>query len=98
MNIKYIGAGSIVVFGVIAFLIFLIISNNDLNNALEDEVPRNTVIGDAEGTIEGSDTPIKLISVCVGEGTKTVECTFIPFDESLRTPEENALAERAERE
>ena len=40
--------------------------------------------------------PIQLVAVCEGENTKFVSCTWIPLDESKRTPEEKALAERAE--
>jgi hypothetical protein len=40
--------------------------------------------------------PIQLIAACEGEGTKFVSCTWIPLEESKRTPEEQALAERAE--
>ena len=40
--------------------------------------------------------PIQLIAVCEGEGTKLVSCTWIPLDETKRTEEEKALAERAE--
>jgi hypothetical protein len=36
--------------------------------------------------------PMKLIAICNGEGTKSISCTWIPFDESKRTPEEKALA------
>ena len=39
--------------------------------------------------------PIKLVAICENEGTKNVKCTWIPLDESKRTPEEKELAERA---
>jgi len=39
--------------------------------------------------------PIQLIAACEGEGTKSVSCTWIPLEKSKRTPEEQALAERA---
>ena len=39
--------------------------------------------------------PIQLVAVCEGEETKHVSCAWIPLDESKRTPEEQALAERA---
>ena len=60
--------------------------------------PNQTFIGEAEGIFEGESEPIKLVAVCVGEGTETVESTFNPLDESKRTPEEKALAERAGQE
>ena len=40
--------------------------------------------------------PLQLVAVCEGAGTALVSCTWIPLDESKRTPEEKALAERAE--
>lgn len=42
--------------------------------------------------------PIQLVAVCEGENTKLISCTWIPLDESKRTPEEKALAERANHE
>jgi hypothetical protein len=44
------------------------------------------------------DDPIQLVAICEGKGTKLVSCTWIPLEESKRTPEEKALAERAENE
>jgi len=46
--------------------------------------------------VSNDDDPIQLVAVCEGEGTKLVSCTWIPLDEAKRTPEEKALAERAE--
>ena len=56
------------------------------------------LFGITERSTNESSEPIKLMSVCVGEGTNTVECTFIPLDESLRTPFEKALVIKSERE
>jgi len=44
--------------------------------------------------VSNDDDPIQLVAVCEGEGTKFVSCTWIPLEESKRTPEEKALAER----
>ena len=52
----------------------------------------------ATGSRSNDGDPIQLIAVCEGEGTKLVSCTWIPLDESKRTPEEQALAERAGQE
>jgi len=45
--------------------------------------------------VSNDDDPMQLVAVCEGEGTKLVSCTWIPLDESKRTPEEQALAKRA---
>ena len=42
----------------------------------------------------GEEEPMRLTSVCVGEGTQMVRCTWIPLDEELRTDAERELAAR----
>jgi len=42
----------------------------------------------------GEEEPMRLTSVCTGEGTQTVRCTWIPLDEELRTDAERELAAR----
>ena len=37
---------------------------------------------------------VKLVAVCVGEGTHTVTCTWIPLKEELRTEAERELVAR----
>ena len=36
--------------------------------------------------------PMRLTSVCTGEGSRMVRCRWIPLDEELRTDEERELA------
>jgi hypothetical protein len=38
-----------------------------------------------------SGRPMKLIAVCMGEGTQSVQCTWIPEDASKRTAAEQEL-------
>ena len=38
--------------------------------------------------------PMRLTSVCAGEGSRMVRCTWIPLDEELRTDAERELAAR----
>ena len=86
MGIKFkISAGIVTVLGGIALLVFLILVNSKEVSPTIEAIPSD-------------DQQIKLISVCVGEGTNMVECTLIPQDESLRTPIEKALAIKAEKE
>jgi len=42
--------------------------------------------------------PLRLVAVCTGEGTQVVSCTWIPLEESRRTPEEKTIARRAMKE
>ena len=62
----------------------------------EQAVEDGTIVTAKDENNDGA--PIKLLAVCKGEGTDLVECTWIPLDESKRTPEEKALAERAGKE
>ncbi len=48
----------------------------------------------AEAGLLGEEEPMRLTSVCVGEGTQMVRCTWIPLDEELRTDAERELAVR----
>jgi len=59
----------------------------------EKQIETGTVVTARDENNDGD--PIQLVAVCTGEGTKLVSCTWIPLDESKRTPAEKALAERA---
>lgn len=86
--------GSALLLAVIIFGFRSLISSNTDSKQLH----QNLDIGKAVGTMENGNAPITLISVCIGEETQLVECTFIPEDESLRTPFEKALATQSEKE
>ena len=40
--------------------------------------------------------PMRLVAVCVGEGTKVVSCQWIPLKEELQTKAEKELASRGD--
>ena len=52
------------------------------------------VVSGAVVGMPGEEEPMRLTSVCVGEGTQMVRCTWIPLDEELRTDAERELAAR----
>ena len=66
---------------------------NLANTVGEKQIEDGTIVTAIDENDDGK--PIQLIAACEGEGTKSVSCTWIPLDESKRTPEEQALAERA---
>ena len=60
-----------------------------------------TVLAIAVGILVFGNTdnkPLRLVAVCTGEGTQVVSGTWIPLEESRRTPEEKTIARRAMKE
>ena len=101
------GAGMVVLTAIILGLVYLDISASGSRS--EDGRTLHLSISLGEKQIEDGDVvtardanndgePIQLVAVCTGEGTELVSCTWIPLEESKRTPEEKALAERANNE
>ena len=99
------GTGMAVLTAIILGLVYMDVSTTGSRS--EDGRTLNLSISLGEKQIEDGDVvtardennngnPIQLIAVCDGEGTKLVSCIWIPLDEAKRTPEEKALAERAE--
>jgi hypothetical protein len=43
---------------------------------------------------EKAEGPMRLVAVCIGEGTQTVGCMWIPLREELRTEAERELVAR----
>ena len=99
-----IGTGMTIVTAIILGLVYMDVSSsgsrsedgNTFNLSVtfgEQAVEDGTIVTAKDENNDGA--PIKLLAICEGEGTDLVECTWIPLDESKRTPEEQALAEKA---